>query len=198
VVKPCRVRVGRHQGVWIRAFDGDYRASDVDVQAFFACRTPPKSDRVAVDEATLDLDVSRVAQFLASSRRAADPGTHAFSMTDMELLRATSVMVGDRPSLAGFLALGVAPQRVFPGLHVRAVNRRSGDTDADPRADDAPRFEGPIPEMMDAVVRWVARSTPTAIVGNATGAVTDEPQWPLDAVRALIGNALLHRDLRGR
>jgi ATP-dependent DNA helicase RecG len=30
--KPCRVAGGRHRGVWVRAWDGDYRASDVEVQ----------------------------------------------------------------------------------------------------------------------------------------------------------------------
>ena len=196
MAKPCRVHMGRHQGVWIRAFDGDYRASDVEIHAFHAQQTPPTNDRVAVADASVDdLDVDRVAAFVRSRRRVADPDSRLFSMTDAELLRATSVIVGGRPSLAGLLALGVAPQRLYAGLHLRAVNRTGGLNDPTMRADDAPRIEGPIPEMMDAAVRWVARSAPTAIVGNAAGAVADEPRWPLDAVRELVGNALLHRDL---
>jgi ATP-dependent DNA helicase RecG len=195
-VKPCRVLIGRQQGVWIRAFDGDYRASDVEIQAFYASRTPPKTDRIAVDEATIDdLDTDRVAAFVTSRRRSATGSSRLTSMTDIEVLRATSVMVGDHPSLAGFLALGVAPQRLFPGLHLRAVNRMSGSMSPALRAEDAPRIEGSIPEIMDEAVRWVARSTPTAIIGSEDGAVSDQPRWPLDAVRELIGNALLHRDL---
>lgn len=108
-VKPCRVHVGRHQGVWIRAFDGDYRASDIEIQAFYANQTPPTSDRVAVADASIDdLDADRVAAFVKSRRRLADPDSRLFAMTEVELLRATSVIVGDRPSLAGLLALGVA------------------------------------------------------------------------------------------
>lgn len=63
------------------------------------------------------------------------------------------------------------------------------------RADDAPRIEGSIPEIMDEAVRWVARSTPTAIIGSEGGEVSDQPRWPLDAVRELVGNALLHREV---
>jgi ATP-dependent DNA helicase RecG len=39
--KPCRVRNGRQQGVWIRAFDGDYLASHVDEQALYSTRVAP-------------------------------------------------------------------------------------------------------------------------------------------------------------
>ncbi len=193
--KPCRIRTGEKQGVWIRAFDGDYRASDVEVQAFYTARLAPTHDRAPVDGATLrDLDSDLVAGFLASRRAALNPSGRAAGKSDADLLEASSVMIGEQPTVAGLLMLGTFPQQFFPGLHLRAVFRR-GDAGPLERAADAPRLEGPISEILTSAVRWVSQMTPTAIVGTGRGAVVDRPTWPLDSVRELVGNALLHRDL---
>jgi ATP-dependent DNA helicase RecG len=194
-VKPCRIRSGVQQGVWIRAFDGDYRASDVEVQAFFAARVAPTHDRAPVEGATMrHLDHDLVAGFLASRRAALNPSGRAAGKNDADLLEASSVMIGNQPTVAGLLMLGTFPQQFFPGLHLRAVFR-PGDSDPLERAADAPRLEGPISEIMTSAVRWVSQMTPTAIVGTGRGGVVDRPTWPLDAIRELVGNALLHRDL---
>ena len=72
---------------------------------------------------------------------------------------------------------------------------RGVDDEPGVRALDSPRIDGPIPDMMMAAIRWVARMTPTAIVGTRSGHVANQARWPTDAVRELVGNALLHRDL---
>ena len=36
--EPCRVSGGTHRGVWIRAWDGDYRASDTEIQGGYSPR----------------------------------------------------------------------------------------------------------------------------------------------------------------
>ena len=64
------------------------------------------------------------------------------------------------------------------------------------RALDSRRFDGPIPRIIADATKWVARSSATAVVGNhETGRVADQPNWPADAVRELVGNAIIHRDL---
>lgn len=191
--KPCRVRTGRHQGVWIRAFDGDYQASDIEIQALYSNRSAPVHDRAIPNGARLDdLDVEQVRRYLQARRDAAEPTSSARAMTDDQLLHAASVTIDGRPTIAGLLTLGVFPQRLHPGLHVRAVYRSSDPTY---RALDAPRFEGTIPEMIAASVAWIRRMSPVAIRDMGDGRVVNEPKWPLNAVRELIANALLHRDL---
>jgi ATP-dependent DNA helicase RecG len=113
-------------------------------------------------------------------------------MTDHEVLHATGVLVQGRPTIAAALMLGVFPQRLAPGLHVRAVHRTN---DNSMRALDAPRIEGSVPEMIEQTVDWVARRTGVGIRDLGDGRVINEPEWPPDAVRELVGNALLHRDL---
>jgi ATP-dependent DNA helicase RecG len=191
--KPCRVRTGHLQGVWIRAFDGDYKASGLEEQALYATRLAPNDDRAVIDAATVgDLDSNQVESYLRSRRSSAARSSRLRSMTDDELLQASSVLVDGHPTTAALLILGIFPQRFLPGVHVRAIQRS-----ADPtlRALDAPRIEGSIPEMIEATVDWVARRSGTAVRGTGTGRVVNESEWPADAVRELIGNALLHRDL---
>jgi ATP-dependent DNA helicase RecG len=192
--KPCRVRSGRFQGVWIRSFDGDYRASELEEQALYATRIAPTHDQAIAERARSDdLDADSIARFLAARRAAAPSNSRVTKMTDDELLHASSVLHDGQPTVGGLLALGRHPQRIFPGYHIRAVLRTSNATEV--RAADAPRIEGPIPEMIDAVVNWVSRSSPVAIRDLGNGRVVNEPLWPLDAVREIVGNALLHRDL---
>ncbi len=42
--KPCRVTGGGHRGVWVRAWDGDYRASELEVQGLLIGRGQPRFD----------------------------------------------------------------------------------------------------------------------------------------------------------
>ncbi len=192
--KPCRVRAGRSQGVWIRAFDGDYRASELEAQALYASRIAPTHDRAVIPGAEReDLDTDAVEQFVRNRRSSSGRSTRVAALTSEEILHASSVLVKGMPSMSALLMLGKFPQRLVPGLHVRAVARFSDDESI--RAEDAPRIEGSIPEMIAATVDWVHRMAPVAIRNGAAGRVVDEPFWPLDAVRELIGNALLHRDL---
>jgi ATP-dependent DNA helicase RecG len=191
--KPCRVRTGHLQGVWIRAFDGDYKASPVDEQALYATRVAPNHDRLAIEAASVsDLDSGQVESYLRARRASAAQSSRLRSMSDDELLHASSVLLDGHPTTAALLALGVFPQQFLPGVHVRAVQRSS---DPALRALDAPRIEGSVPEMIEATVDWVARRSGMAIRGTGAGRVVNEPEWPADAVRELIGNALLHRDL---
>jgi ATP-dependent DNA helicase RecG len=195
--KPCRVVGGAHRGVWVRAWDGDYQASDLEINGLLANRTQPRFDAEPAPGATrTDLDVELVADFVrncrAGSERLATIGDND------ELLWRMGALVGTErvPSVAGLLALGVYPQQHLPATGLQAVlATRHGDT-ADTRALDARRFDGPIPRMIVDATNWVARSSPSAIVSDpATGRVTNRESWPADAVRELIGNALIHRDL---
>ena len=191
--KPCRVHSGRHQGVWVRAFDGDYKASAIEEQALYATRVAPIHDQRAVTNASVsDLDSDQLERYLRARRLAAATTSRLRLMTDDELLHACGILVDGVPSLASLLVLGIFPQRLFPGVHVRAQHQSN---DPGLKTLDAPRIDGSIPEMIEATVDWVTSRSGTAIRDLGDGRVVDETTWPQDAVRELIGNALLHRDL---
>lgn len=194
--KPCRVSGGAHRGVWVRAWDGDYRASDAEVQGLLTGRGQPRFDAEPAAGATRgDLDGELIEEFVRSCRAGSEQ--LAQIQDREELLWRMGVLVGaDRvPSVAGLLALGVYPQQHLPGTGLQAVLAAESDSEPATRALDARRFDGPIPRMLADAVAWVARSTPSAIRGGSAGRVTDAPTWPLEAVREVVGNALIHRDL---
>ncbi|MCI2237368.1 putative DNA binding domain-containing protein [Kineococcus sp. TRM81007] len=192
-LKPCRVKSTRK--AYLRAYDGDYQLSDLEEQALIANRTTPRFDAEPVSTATAsDLDPELVADYVDSCRST----SHRLStMADDEVLFRTGVLVtGERvPSVAGLLALGTYPQQHFPGFVLQASIPPSPDDPPGTRSADSPRFDGPIPAMLDQALRWVSRNTRKRVRFSADGHGRDEPEFPPIAVRELLSNALVHRDL---
>ena len=192
-IKPCRVRsTGR---AYLRSYDGDYALSELEEQAFIANRSTPRFDQEPVAGASYDdLDPQLVASYCRIAPESS-PGLRRFN--NDEILFRTGVIVGDSrtPSLGGLLALGIYPQQFYPNLVIQAsAAPRATDPDGT-RVSDAKRFDGPIPIMLDEAVRWVSRNSRTRIRFNSDGQGRDEPEYPLVAVRELLSNALIHRDL---
>jgi ATP-dependent DNA helicase RecG len=63
---------------------------------------------------------------------------------------------------------------------------------------DLVHLDGPIPDLLESALDWVARNIRTGVVFDASGNDRDEPELPLVAVREFIANALIHRDLSPR
>jgi len=191
--KPCRVRAtGR---AYLRSHDGTYEMSDVEAAALVANRGRPGFDREPVPGATSagDLDRGLVADYRETCRASS---TALARLDDDDLLLRTGVVTSDGvPTLAGLLALGVYPQQHFPNFVIRAsVTPRPSDPPGT-RASDVRSFDGPLATMLDEATRWVQRNTRTRVRFGADGHGVDEPEYPAAAVRELVANALIHRDL---
>ena len=71
---------------YLRGYDGDYRLSGLEEQAFTAARRPPLFDRAPVADATADdLDLGLTAAFISTSRDRDPYGLGRFD-NDSELL----------------------------------------------------------------------------------------------------------------
>jgi len=191
--KPCHVLSSGK--AFLRSYDGDYELSQVEEQAFIANRSLPVFDQQAVPgTGTKDLRPDLLAAYLDSCRSS----SRALAELPVdEILYRTGVTTGDERtvSCAGLLALGVYPQQYFPNCVIQAsVAPRSADPQGT-RASDARRFDGPIPLMLDEALSWVQRNTKTRVRFGPGGQVRDEPEFPVEAVRELLSNALIHRDL---
>ena len=190
--KPCEVGATGH--AYLRSYDGDYPLSQLERQGFVANRGVARNDQAPVEGATRDdLDEGLVATYIANCR-ARSP--RLASMPDGDVLRSTRVVTREGiPTLAGIYTLGRYPQTHFPTLSITAsVAARPGDP-VGTRSADIAHFDGPLPELLDQAVAWVRRNTATRVRFGTDGHGRDEPEYPTEAVRELVANALVHRDL---
>lgn len=142
---------------------------------------------LTVDDLVPDLIASYVARVRAVDRRMRE-------RNDAEILRRTGVVTAQgAPTVAGLYAMGDYPQGVFPALTVTAAVQVSRETGERNRA--LSDFTGPIPVLLDDLMDWVSQNVPTTRRYRDDGHMVEEPVLPLRAVRELLANALVHRDL---
>jgi ATP-dependent DNA helicase RecG len=115
---------------------------------------------------------------------------------DAELLRRTGVVVvTGEPTVAGLIALGEYPQQFLPHYAIRIASLPD-TSNTSVRALDEATLTGPIAVMLDDAVAWTARNSRRRLVTDpASGHVREFLDPPAVAVRELISNALVHRDL---
>lgn len=192
-MKPCRVKgTGK---AYLRSYDGDYELSQLEEQAFIANRDTPRFDQAVVAEATVDdLDSDLVSSYVDNCK-ATSPALARFN--DSDILFRTGVLAGSerRPTLAGIIAMGSYPQQFYPNLVIQASVAPGPSDPPGTRAVDPKRFDGPIPLMLEQALRWVQRNTRTRVRFGYDGHGRDESEYPIEAVRELLSNALIHRDL---
>jgi ATP-dependent DNA helicase RecG len=191
--KPCRVASSRK--AYLRSYDGDYELSQVEEQTFIANRSTPTFDQQPMPGTGVgDLSATFLTAYLSTCRAGS---TALAELSDDDVLYRTGVTTGPERvlSLAGLLALGVYPQQYVPNCVIQA-SVAAGATDPDgTRAADTRRFDGPVPAMLNEALHWVQRNTRNRVRFSPDGHLHDEPEFPLEAVRELLSNALIHRDL---
>lgn len=190
--KPCEVTATGQ--AYLRSYDGDYPLSEFERQGFVAGRGVARYDQAPADGAErADLDNGLVTTYIANCR-ARSPRLAA--MPDDDVLRHTRIITRDgTPTLAGLYALGTYPQTYYPTLSITASVAPRPNDPARTRSADVAHFDGPLPELLDQAVAWVRRNTRTRVRFGADGYGRDEPEYPAEAVRELVANALVHRDL---
>lgn len=197
--KPAFVTVqGKEGGTYERVGDGDRRMSSYGIFLLSSDATQPMIDAAPVKGATTaDLDAEQIERFIARLRRRRPRSVADLSAT-ADILRRHNVIAGDgeTPTLAGLLALGRYPQQFLPQAMVtfavypgRTKEMLVGDT----RMLDRRVVEGPIPAMVEDLVRAVLQNLRTRRVSHGVGAA-DEPEIPETALREAVTNALTHRD----
>lgn len=98
------------------------------------------------------------------------------------------------PSIGGLLTFGTYPQQHFPQLTVSVVVY--GGAEAGPRFDDNPVIRGPIPELVSETMAVLRRHMRVRTHVDESGR-REQLDYPMEAVREAVVNALLHRDYSG-
>jgi ATP-dependent DNA helicase RecG len=198
--RPCYVKTqGMERGSYIRAHDGDRHLTSYEVHLMVSGRGQPQDDSLPVAGARLgDLGPTEVSRLVERYRDRRGPVFAKASPEDILRLAGVCPRGGepDEVTLAGLLALGRYPQQFFPQLNVTFVSYPTPD--GRPMADGT-RFlenvplDGPIPQMVAGLVEAVRRSMTRRSVMVGIGR-EDVWEYPVEAIRELIVNAVMHRD----
>lgn len=102
------------------------------------------------------------------------------------------------PTLAGVMTFGEYPQSFYPQLFVACVvvpGIELGDTGTlGERFIDNKRIEGTIEEMLEGTMNFLRRNMKTSVIIDENGNQTNRTEYPLEALREAVANALIHRD----
>lgn len=196
-MKPCVVTSSGK--AYVRSYDGDFELSELEKTAFLVNRTHPAFDREPVHGSSKeDLDPKLVAAYLRTVRERDPEGLGRYEDDD-ELLRRAGVLVrvnGNQIELtvAGVLTLGQFPQQWFPRWVISAASIPDPAGSAI-RAASHKIMTGPIPTMLSEAMKWARTVFAEVLVTDESGNVRSDREYPLDAIRELVSNALVHRDL---
>lgn len=200
--KPIFIKArGVYHGSYIRQADGDHRLSEYEVLKMLENRGQPKHDLEPVEEASeADLDQEAVDSFIERVRkRTRGPIGDADRIT---ILRSTRVLTEWEgaliPTVAGLLMFGKMPQVFFPNL--RVVFLVYPNSDPNQPGPGGERYlvnepvEGNIPAILQRLLLLLGRHLQKRTV--ITGEMEREEPWeyPREAMREALANALLHRD----
>lgn len=142
------------------------------------------------------LDVDKLEHYIIQ-RRMDRPGFA--KLTREQTLEMLNITHDGEVTLAAVMNFCLYPQGYFPQLGITAIvvpGTQIGDIDSDSaRFTDNKRIEGTIDAMVDEAVAFCRRNMRVrTIIGPETGMRNDRTEYPIDALREAILNAVIHRD----
>lgn len=200
--KPCYYKTaGLQGGSYIRVGNSNRRMTDYEIFGYVSSRKQSKFDEEIVEGATIDdLDRAKLENYVAQLRRIRSRTPYTNKPLEQVLVQRRIVReIGGvlRPTLAGLLVFGTYPQEYEPQLVITFLQfYGTTETEKTPRGArflDNRKFEGAIPEMVEEAVDYalVSMRKSSLIEGLLR---RDIPEYPIEAVREAVLNAVAHRD----
>jgi len=200
--RPCYHRPsGLQRGSFIRVGNTNRRMTDYEIFGYVSARAQPSFDEEPVSDATLDdLDLAGIEGYVNDLRRARPDATylHQPLEANLEQMRIAKRAEGSlRPTLAGLLTFGTYPQAYEPQLTITFLQYYGTTPDeltpGGERFLDNRKFEGTIPKMVErAVLHVMASLRKSSLIQGLYR--RDIPEYPEEAVREAVVNAVVHRD----
>lgn len=196
--RPCYYKgAGRVKGSYIRVGDADLPMTDYELYSYEAFRKHLYDDERPIERASLKVLNQDVLQRYVLEKRIDRPGFGKLSEPEQyELLNITRNSI---PTLAAILNFAIYPQGYLPQLGITAIVVPG--TEIGSLAEDSARFldnkriEGTIAEMVEEALAFCKRNMKTrTVIAPDTGLRTDRTEYPINALREIILNALIHRD----
>jgi ATP-dependent DNA helicase RecG len=180
---------------WIRVGSTTRAASQEEITRLLQDRGKLATDEFIVADARYeDLQSEKLARYVETRLRAGAPRlANGRALPEIAAnLGLVKTQDGDwKPTVAGVLFFGRYPQQFLQHSTLRAL-RFQGDEIAESWLLDRAGITGTLDEIIDSAVSFVGRNMKVARV---IGVMTREiPEYPLNAVREAIANAMVHRD----
>ena len=194
--RPVHYRgTGRVKGSFIRVGDADEPMSDYEIYSYDAYRRRVRDDiRVAENTSLSQFQQDILNDYIKAVKKEKE---HTSMLTGEKILNLMGIIKDGKPTLAGVLCFHEYPQALFPQLCITAVvvpGVKIGDKGNEGERFSAnKRIEGTIKEMLDKTMLFITRNMrEKTIIEN--GKRNDKTEYPIDAVREVVINALMHRD----
>ncbi|MCM2357835.1 MAG: putative DNA binding domain-containing protein [Geobacteraceae bacterium] len=200
--RPCHYKnAGLQKGSYIRIGNTNRVMTDYEIFGYVSAQSQPTFDEEPITEATLeDLDRDKLNVFLERIRKDRPKAAYLKQPFEQVLKHLKIVRTYDgtlHPTLAGILAFGSYPQTFEPQLVITFLHYFGAtETEKTPRGErflDNRKFEGPIPEMVEDAVNHVMASIRKGSLIEGLYR-RDIPEYPEEAIREAIVNAVAHRD----
>ncbi|GAB3049783.1 ATP-binding protein [Virgibacillus ainsalahensis] len=203
-LKPCYIKTkGMRKGSYIRVADSDELMNDYEIYNLVVSRGQAKEDRSLVLDSSLDdLDHEAIRK-LIENVKITKPKLYRLikDVSYEEKLKKLNLVdqQGQRfiPTLAGLLVFGLYPQQYFPSLGVTFLvlpHKEMGMLGSKgERFLDNKKVEGSIPEIIDEVETLIMRNMKQRTIIQGLSRL-DIWEYPEDAIREAVRNAVIHRD----
>lgn len=199
--KPCYYKPkGIKSGSYTRVGDKDDNMTDYELYAIQSYKEHVFEDTRPTKRATVDdLNKEQLNSYIDKVKN----DKPNFSKNDFnKCLRLCGITdKNDQtvyPTLAGTMIFGDYPQSFYPQLFVACVvvpGNKLGDIGTmGERFIDNKRVEGTLEEMLNGTMNFLRRNMKTSVIIDSNGKRNDRTEYPLEALREAVANALIHRD----
>jgi ATP-dependent DNA helicase RecG len=196
--RPCYYKgAGRVNGSYIRVGDADLPMTDYELYRYEAFRKHQHDDERPVERATFAMVNQEKLDEFVQKMQAQRPGFR--QMPREQALEMLNITHNGKLTMAAVMNFCLYPQGYFPQLGITAVvvpGTEIGAVSADhSRFLDNKRIEGTISDMVQEAVNFCARNMKVrTIIDPDTGLRKDRTEYPLEAIREAVLNAVIHRD----
>ena len=196
--RPCYYQgKGKVKGSYIRVGDADLPMTDYELYSYEAFRKHLHDDERPIERSSMStLDTAQVQNYLLQ-KKLERPGFA--QLPEDQALEILNVTRNGVPTLAAVMNFCVYPQGYLPQLAITAVvvpGTEIGQHDGvDSRFLDNKRIEGTIKTMVEDAITFCKRNMKVqTIIDPETGRRKDRTEYPMEAIREAVLNALIHRD----
>ena len=198
VERPCYYKgAGKVKGSYIRVGDADLPMTDYEIYSYESYKKHVHDDEREVERIDLSYMDEKILNKYIAEKKQAKP---KFSkLSEEQIYEMLNIKRDERFTLAAVMNFALYPQGVFPQLGITAVvvpGYSIGELgNSGERFVDNKRIEGTISEMLEEAMVFCKRNMKIkTIIDSETGKRNDRTEYPINAVREAILNALIHRD----